>query len=341
MSTVRTQTVTRDEEDMRLDRWFAEHIPALTFGHLQKLLRSGQIRVDGGRVKSNTRLQAGQTIRIPPLKFDEEQEKQQAAHKASNADLEFLKSITLFEDDKVLVLNKPAGLAVQGGSGTTRHVDGILEAMRDRQDRKPRLVHRLDKDTSGVLIVAKTKGAASALAANFRKRATKKIYWALVRGVPKPKQGRISTYLAKEEGPRGDRMQIASHGDDGADHALSLYNVIETAGQRLSWVTLKPVTGRTHQLRAHCNHIGHPILGDPKYFDVENWEFPGGMQKRLHLHARRLIVPHPDSEKPPIDVTAPLPPHMQQSWNVLGFSNDLDEVMMDTVVHQSDNRKKR
>ena len=211
---------------------------------------------------------------------------------------------------------------MQGGSGLTRHVDAMLEALRDRKGQKPRLVHRLDRDTSGVLVVARTRLAAQKLAAAFRARTTRKIYWALVKGVPKPHQGRISTWLAKGEGPEGDRMRVARHGDDDASHAVSLYSVVDQAGQKLAWLSMRPVTGRTHQLRAHAAHIGHPIIGDPKYFEAEdNWDFPGGMQKKLHLHARRIVIPHPSGGR--LDVTAPLPPHMQQSWNLLGFDTEM------------------
>jgi 23S rRNA pseudouridine955/2504/2580 synthase len=188
------------------------------------------------------------------------------------------------------------------------------------------LVHRLDKDTSGCLLVAKTRFAASALAKTFRSRAARKIYWALVAGVPKPRQGRISTFLAKEERDEDSVMRIARHGDEGASHAVTYYAVVETAARRLAWLSLKPVTGRTHQLRAHTAHIGHPIVGDPKYFSKENWELPGGMQNRLHLLARRIVVPHPRGGT--IDVTAPLPPHMRQSWNLLG----LDDRRYDPIV---------
>ena len=178
-------------------------------------------------------------------------------------------------------------------------------------------MHRLDKDTAGCLLVAKTRFAAAALAKTFRSRSARKIYWALVAGVPRPTQGRISTFLAKEEREDESIMRIASHGEEGASHAVTYYAVVETAARQLAWLSLKPVTGRTHQLRAHMEHIGHPIVGDPKYFRIENWEFPGGMQNRLHLLARRIAVPHPRGGT--IDVTAPLPPHMQQSWNLLGF----------------------
>ena len=227
--------------------------------------------------------------------------------------------MTIHEDRDVLVLNKPMGLAVQGGSGISRHLDGMLASLADRDGQKPRLVHRIDKDTAGVLVVAKSRLAASELARAFRSRYARKVYWALVPGVPRVKQGRISTYLARGEGegPAGERMVIADHGDDGASHALTYYAVVEHAGQKLAWLSLKPVTGRTHQLRAHCAHIGHPIVGDPKYFDIENWQLPGGVQNRLHLLARRLVLPLPSGDV--LDVSAPLPPHMEQSWNLLGF----------------------
>jgi 23S rRNA pseudouridine955/2504/2580 synthase len=330
MRTVDTRKVSPDEAGMRLDRWFREHYPEISFGHLQKLLRSGQIRVDGSRARTNTRLDPGQAVRIPPLSEDAagprrhaeasaEQRRDRAEHPAAKQDdADVLRSALLYEDDQVLVFNKPAGLAVQGGSGLRTHVDAMLDAFRDRQGQKPRLVHRLDRDTSGVLVVARTRLAASKLAAAFRSRTTRKIYWALVRGVPKPRQGRISTWLAKGEGEAGERMRIARHGEDEASHAVSVYSVVDQAGQKLAWLSMRPVTGRTHQLRAHAAHIGHPIIGDSKYFEVDpNWELPGGMQNKLHLHARRIVMPHPAGGT--LDVTAPVPAHMQQSWNLLGF----------------------
>jgi 23S rRNA pseudouridine955/2504/2580 synthase len=335
-----TLKVKEDERGMRLDRWFKEHYPALPFGHLQKLLRTGRVRVDGGRVKTSTRLDPGQSVRVPPLSPsiapDAPKSSQgEAGEKAQfdlgspesttrplmgkeKTDAEFLKSITLYEDREVLVLNKPMGLAVQGGSGTVRHVDGLLEALRTKDGVKPRLVHRLDKDTAGVLLIAKTRLAAATLAKTFRTRSARKVYWALVAGVPKPRQGRVSTYLAKGAGPEGERMRVAKHGEKDASHAITYYAVVDNTAQKLAWLSLKPVTGRTHQLRAHMAAIGHPIVGDDKYFDIENWEFPGGMQNKLHLLARRLVIPHP-AGKGTIDVTAPLPPHMQQSWNLLGL----------------------
>ncbi len=327
MAGVEQKTVEGDEAGMRLDRWFKLHYPGLGFGQLQKLLRSGQVRVDGGRVKSDTRVQPGQTVRVPPLAVDGAGASGgpisgKTLRNAGDADL--LSKMLLYEDRKVFVLDKPAGLAVQGGSGVTRSVDSMLEAWRNARGEKPRLVHRLDRDTSGVLVVARTRGAAQALTSAFRERDTKKIYWALVRGVPRRREGRISTWLVKEPTPDGDRMRVCKHGEPGADHAVSNYRIVEQAGQGLAWLEMEPYTGRTHQLRVHAAHIGHPIIGDPKYFEADqNWEFPGGIQKRLHLHARRISIPNPDGGR--LVVTAPLPPHMVQSWNLLGFDEAAGE----------------
>lgn len=320
MATIQFRNVNGDEDGMRLDRWFKAHYPGLSFGQLQKLLRTGQVRVDGKRAKSNVRLSKGQEVRIPPLATDEKSVNaapKRAMPRADDKDGDFLRSILLYEDKDIYVFNKPAGLAVQGGSGMTRHLDGMMEALRDKQGQKPRLVHRLDRDTSGVIVVARKRSIATALTKAFRERSTQKTYWALVRGVPKPKQGRVSTYLAKYQAEDGDRMRVARHGDDGAQHAVTHYSVVDQVGQKLSWLTMKPVTGRTHQLRVHTAYMECPIIGDPKYFNIENWELPGGIQKKLHLHARRIRIPHPKGGM--LDVTAPLPPHMQQSWNLLGF----------------------
>lgn len=324
---VQTLVVEPDEADMRVDRFLVARFPQLAFTHIQRIVRKGELRVDGKRAQPNDRLQAGQKVRIPPLKLDQPKLVARSAVK-EQGDRDFLKSITLYEDKDVLIINKPMGLAVQGGSGTTRHVDQLLESMRDDEGQRPRLVHRLDKDTAGCLVIAKTRFAASTMAKSFRSRTTRKIYWALVAGVPRVRQGRISTYLAKE-GEEGDsRMRVARHGDEGASHALTYYAVVETAAQKLAWMSLKPVTGRTHQLRAHAAHIGHPIVGDPKYFDIENWELPGGIQNKLHLLARRIVIAHPRTGKP-IDVTAPLPPHMQQSFNLLGFDTGRYDPIVD------------
>ena len=322
---VQNVAVTPDEAGMRVDRFFEARYPSLSFSHIQRVIRKGEVRVNGKRTQPKNRLEAGQTVRIPPLRLDQPKPRATGSE-ADEKTREFLKSITLHEDPDVLVLNKPMGLAVQGGSGTTRHLDGMLEVLRDAHGQRPRLVHRLDKDTSGCLLVAKTRFAASALAKTFRSRSARKVYWALVAGVPKVPQGRISTFLAKEEREDESFMRIASHGDKGASHAMTYYAVVDNAGPILSWISLKPVTGRTHQLRAHMDHIGHPIIGDPKYFAREDWELPGGMQDRLHLLARRIVVPHPRGGT--LDISAPLPPHMLQSWNLLG----LDAKRYDPIV---------
>ena len=306
-TSVQNVAVTADENGMRVDRFFEARFPGLSFSHIQRVIRKGEVRVNGKRTEPKNRLEAGQTVRIPPLRLDVPKARTMG-NEADQTTADFLKSITLYEDADVLVLNKPMGLAVQGGSGTTRHLDGMLEVLRDTHGQRPRLVHRLDKDTAGCLLVAKTRFAASALAKTFRSRSARKVYWALVAGVPKVPQGRISTYLAKEEREDKSIMRIARHGDEGASHAVTYYAIVETSGPLLSWISLKPVTGRTHQLRAHMDHIGHPIVGDPKYFAIENWQLPGGMQDKLHLLARRIAVPHPRGGT--IDITAPLPQHM-------------------------------
>ena len=316
---VQTVVVTPDEDNMRVDRFLEARFPGLSFSHIQRIVRKGELRVNGKRADSKDRLEAGQSVRIPPLRLDAPKTAS-ALSDAEQRTLQQLKEMTLYEDDDVLVLNKPFGLAVQGGSGTTRHIDQMLEVMRDSKGQKPRLVHRIDKDTSGCLLIAKTRFAASHLTGAFRSRSARKTYWALVPGLPKPKQGRISTFLAKEESEDDTIMRIAQHGDEGASHAVTYYAVVETAGNKLTWVSLKPVTGRTHQLRAHMEHIGHPIVGDPKYFNIENWQLPGGLQNRLHLLARRIVIPHPRGGV--IDASAPLPPHMLQSWNLLGLEAD-------------------
>ena len=312
---VQTVAVTADESGMRVDRFLEAKFPSLSFSHIQRVIRKGELRVDGKRVDGKDRLAEGQAVRIPPLKLDAPKGRRAFRRRGEDARLPQIDHA--LRGRRCPRPQQADGARVQGGSGTTRHVDGMLDVMRDKSGQRPRLVHRLDKDTSGCLLVAKTRFAASALAKVFRSREARKIYWALVAGVPKPHQGRISTFLAKEEREDEFVMRIARHGEEGASHAVTYYAVVETSAQQLAWVSLKPVTGRTHQLRAHMAHIDHAIVGDPKYFNKENWKLPGGIQNRLHLLARRIAVPHPRGGV--IDVTAPLPPHMVQSWNLLGL----------------------
>lgn len=317
---VETIKVKKDEDGLRVDRWFRTHFPGLAYGHLQKLLRSGQIRVNSKRVQANDRVTAGSEVRVPQSVRTPAATapKGKTAPPASQRDRELIESLIIYEDDAVLALNKPFGLAVQGGSGTTRHIDGILAGMEDRFGGRPRLVHRLDRDTTGVLLVAKSRDAASKLGKVFQSRSAAKTYWALIKGVPKPPQGKVTAPLVKAAGPDGDRVRKALPGEqDVAMHATTNYSVIDRAAHKASWVSLKPVTGRQHQLRAHMATIGHPIVGDNKY-DGQDVMKDSGLEPKLHLHARRLIIPHPVTREK-IDITAPLPPHMRFAFDLLGF----------------------
>jgi 23S rRNA pseudouridine955/2504/2580 synthase len=313
MSGVEQKTVGSEEDGIRLDRWFAAHYPNLPFGRLQKLIRTGQVRVDRGRTKTSARLASGQIVRVPPV--DDAPETQKPKYRADDAS--FLCDIIIYEDKDVFVLNKPPGIAVQGGSGTKRHIDGMLKSMPNRQGEFPRLVHRLDRDTSGCLLVARTRAAASHFGKVFGSRSARKIYWALVAGQPHPLQGRISCFLARQSTPDGEQMCVVDASVEGAQHALTHYSVTDTAGGRFSWVTLKPVTGRTHQLRVHMAELGTPIIDDPRYFNIENWQRPDELGNGLHLHARRLSIPLQSGQR--LDISSPLPPHMVQSFEALGF----------------------
>jgi 23S rRNA pseudouridine955/2504/2580 synthase len=310
---------------MRLDRWFRSHFAGLPHSRLEKLLRTGQVRVDGARVKANLRLSAGQTVRVPPLPALAPPAKSATARTLTKAERELLAAITLYEDDDLLVLNKPHGMAVQGGTKTTHHLDQLLEALGDNPKTRPRLVHRLDRDTSGVLVVAKRREVAAKLGRAFQTRSVRKIYWALVKGVPKPPQGKIDDALVKAAGPEGDRVRKARPGEqERAQSAVTHYAVVDRAGQAVSWLSLKPVTGRQHQLRAHAAIIGHPILGDEKYRGDR--DLPEDVPHKLHLHARRISFKHP-SDDGVVDVTAPLPEHMRRSFDLFGFAEggDIEE----------------
>ncbi len=315
MSGVSQKIISEDENGMRLDRWFALHFSHVPNTRIQKLVRTGQIRVNKGRVKTNTRLEAGQIIRVPPI--DDAPKKSEP--KYSEKDAQFLRDLILYEDENVYVFNKPHGLAVQGGSGTKRHIDGMLKSLPNKKGEAPRLVHRLDRDTSGCLLVAKTRQAASHLGSVFRSRSARKIYWALSVGVPNPPQGNISCFLGRVKTQNGEQMAVVGKDVKGAQHSLSYYSVTDNAGRNFAWITLKPVTGRTHQLRVHLNQLGTPILDDPRYFELDNhhWERPDDFGQGLHLHARRLALPLPGGKK--LDISAPLPKHMQHSFDLLGF----------------------
>jgi 23S rRNA pseudouridine955/2504/2580 synthase len=321
---VATARVAADEDGLRLDRWFRRRYPDLTHGRLEKLLRTGQVRVDGKRAKSGFRLAAGQSIRVPPLGATAAPPPREGARPpVASADARMLIERVLYKDDDVIVLDKPAGLAVQGGSGTHRHLDGMLDALRFGAER-PRLVHRLDRDTSGVLVLARTARAAAKLTAAFRGRDARKVYWAAVAGVPHPLEGRIDAPLAKTGGSKGERVVVARSArasprveDKEGQRAVTRYRVADRAGKRAAWLVLEPETGRTHQLRVHAAALGTPVLGDGKYGGRDAFLRGGGVSPKLHLHARAIRLPHPRGGQ--IEVAAKLPAHMAATWMFLGF----------------------
>jgi 23S rRNA pseudouridine955/2504/2580 synthase len=311
MSGVQTLTVAEEDAEIRLDRWFRRHFPELGHGRLEKLLRTGQVRIDGRRAGAGDRVAAGQAIRVPPLG---ERGSQEPPHprEARPEDIQLLMAAVLHHDDDLIVIDKPPGLAVQGGTNTERHLDGLLDALCFGGER-PRLVHRLDKDTSGVLVLARSAAVAAKLAEAFRGKATRKLYWAAVIGSPKPRQGRIDERLKKLPGRLGERMAI----DQDGQRAVTYYRTIAHAGDKIAWLALEPVTGRTHQLRVHCTAIGTPILGDGKYGGAA--AHPSGVPgaRQLHLHARLIDLPHPRGGR--LRVVAPLPAHMRETWRFFGF----------------------
>ncbi len=318
--TIEKRAVRADDDGLRLDRWLKKHYPSLPHALVQKLVRTGQVRVDGGRMKAEGRLAAGQEIRVPAHYTAPPAEPQPSLKPPpgiSKADRDFIERMIVFEDDRIGILNKPFGIAVQGGTKTVRHIDGLLAGMADRfGGERPRLVHRLDRDTTGILVFAKDRQTAARLGRLFQTRSVQKIYWAVTRGVAKPPQGKVEAPLVKAAGPEGDRVRKARPGEQElAQHAATYYSVIDRSGN-IAWVSLKPVTGRQHQLRAHMDILGTPILGDQKYGDVA--EIPvDGIDRKLHLHARRLTLK--DATLGEIDISAPLPPHMAKTFDLLGF----------------------
>ena len=323
------RTVTEDEIDIRLDRWLRRHFPGLTQAAIQKFCRTGQVRVDGKRVEASARLVAGQEVRIPPIQASAEIAPDTEGPRAVPMDArtrEDLERSVIYRDEQIIVLNKPHGLAVQGGPGITRHLDGMLDALRFGAPHRPRLVHRLDRDTSGVILLARSPGVAAKLAAAFRTRAVKKTYWAVVAGRPVPVEGRIDLPLIRiGGGPRGERSAPADRGDKDAAHAITDYLTLDNAGQKLAWLELQPLTGRTHQLRVHCFALGAPILGDVKYHEPDQNNagsaIVDGLPAELHLHARALELPHPAGGI--LFVEAELPPHMRETFRLLGFTAPL------------------
>lgn len=305
---------------MRLDRWFKTHYPMIGHGRLEKLLRTGQVRVDGGRAKAGQRIETGARIRIPPLGDDPAgppKDRRGPRPSVSREDIAALEARILHMDDHVIVINKPAGLPVQGGSKTTKHLDGMLGALQYGKPERPRLVHRLDKDTSGVLVLARDRRTATRLGDVFRSKSANKLYWALVAGVPRPRWGRIDAPLEKLGDHQGERVEYS----EGGKRAITEYAVIEAAGSRAAWLVLRPLTGRTHQLRVHCKVLGTPIVGDGKYGGSEC--FLSGVSGKMHLHARSISIPLPSGKM--IEVSAPIDGHMLTTWKMFDFNADYND----------------
>ncbi len=337
MSAVLLLTVSEEDGEQRLDRWFKRRFPHVTQGHVEKMCRTGQVRVDSARCKASDRVVPGQTIRVPPLP-DAAAPAPRRAGSISAADEKMIQNAVLWKDEHIIILNKPPGLPSQGGSGQgDRHVDGLAEALKFGYKEKPKLVHRLDKDTSGVLMLARTDRVARALSEALRHHNTRKIYWAAVAGVPHPRKGSIKYALQKApghgRGGEGEKMmcihpaKVADYPD--AKRAQTDYFTLWFLGNRLSWMALEPITGRTHQLRAHMAEIGHPILGDGKYGGSEadnmgdGWGagVGGDLSRKLHLHARMLKVQHPIT-KEMMTWIAPLPEHMARTWKTLDWGEN-------------------
>jgi 23S rRNA pseudouridine955/2504/2580 synthase len=314
---VSIQTVGDDEADTRLDRFLRRRYPALTQGALQKMCRTGQVRVDGHRVDASARLQTGQAVRVPPMPAAPEK----APIVITPGEHREMERLVLYRDDQVIVLNKPPGLATQGGPGITRHLDGMLDVLRGDGDR-PRLVHRLDRDTSGVILLARTAAVAARLAALFRSREVEKTYWAVVAGRPLPVEGQIDQPLKRVSGPFGERTVVADRKDKDGQRAYTNYRTLDHAAQKLAWLELSPLTGRTHQLRVHCVSLGAVIVGDEKYAEPRDngsgGSYVEGLPDKLHLHARSLLLPHPAGGT--LEVAAELPPHMRETFSTLGFT---------------------
>lgn len=322
MSEIRTFIVAPDDDDIRLDRWFKRHLPDTSFTTVAKWARTGQLRVDGARAAPGDRIAAGQTLRFPPPEpVPVAGKPKRERPPLTDDEIAFARELVIHQDAQAFVLNKPPGLATQGGTKTLQHVDGLLDALQFDNEGRPKLVHRLDKDTSGALLVARTSRAAAFFAKAFSGRTAKKVYWALVVGVPSIEDGMIELPIAKQPGTGGEKMHVD---EAEGQPARSRYRVIERAGNRAAWVELQPFTGRTHQLRVHMAAIGHPIVGDGKYGGPEAF-LTGGISRKMHLHSRRISVDHPDGGK--IDVEAELPTHFAESLSGLGFDQMAGNMM--------------
>lgn len=322
---VRQFTVADDDDGIRLDRWFKRHLPDVSFNLVSRWARTGQLRINGKRASPGDRIEAGQVLRVPPAEPARAEtptaKPRRERPQLSEDQLAYAQSFVIHKDRSALVINKPPGLATQGGTKTSEHVDGLLDALIFEAEGRPKLVHRLDKDTSGALLLARSSRAAASFAKSFSSRTARKVYWALVVGVPDIDDGMIELPLAKQPGTGGEKMHVDER--EGLP-ARTRYRVIERAGNRAAWVELQPFTGRTHQLRVHMAAIGHPIVGDGKYGGKEAF-LTGGISRKMHLHARRIRIDHPDGGQ--VDVTAELPRHFAESIETLGFDPLLAEAL--------------
>jgi 23S rRNA pseudouridine955/2504/2580 synthase len=332
MADARTFRISEDDDGIRLDRWFKRNQPEISFNQVSRWARTGQLRLDGKKVAPGDRIEAGQEISLPPAESTPKRAgpAKPKRNPLSEEEEEFVRSLVIYEDEGAFVVNKPPGLATQGGTKTHNHLDRLLDGLADEAGNRPKLVHRLDKDTSGALLIARSARSAAFFSKIFAGRAAKKVYWALVIGVPSASEGLVDAPLAKQPGTGGEKMHVD---EEAGQSAKTRWRVIDRAGNRAAWVELQPLTGRTHQLRAHMAAIGHPIVGDGKYGGVDSF-LTGGISRKLHLHARRLKIDSPGGK---IDVTADLPEHFEQSLQGLGF--EASEGTPPPVVHRPKPRK--
>jgi len=317
---VRQFTISADDDDIRVDRWFKRHMQDVPFNVVSRWARTGQLRLDGKRVAPGDRVTAGQVLRVPPAEIERPGRAPKTRKELSQDQIDFAQELVIHKDRAAIVVNKPPGLATQGGSKTTTHLDGLLDALAFENTGRPKLVHRLDKDTSGAILLARSPGAASFFSKRFSGRTARKVYWAIVMGVPEIADGMIDLPLSKQPGSGGEKMHVD---EENGQPAKSRYRIIERAGNRACWVELQPHTGRTHQLRVHMAAIGHPILGDGKYGGKDAF-LTGAISRKMHLHARRLRIEHPDGQK--LDVKADLPEHFSETVENLGLDLELGDL---------------
>ena len=321
---VRSFTVAEDDDGIRLDRWFKRHLPDTSFNIVSRWARTGQLRIDGKRVAPGDRVATGQVLRVPPAEpalAEGPGRPQRIVEPLTEEETAYVQDMVMARGRDWFILNKPPGLATQGGTKTVQHLDRLLDGLANEDGHRPKLVHRLDKDTSGVVLVARSARAAGHFAKSFAGRTARKVYWALVVGVPSIEQGVIDAPIAKQAGTGGEKMQVD---EENGQAARTRYRLIERAGNRTAWVELQPQTGRTHQLRVHMAAIGHPIVGDAKYGGAESF-LTGGISRKMHLHARRLKIDGMDGK--PIDYSAELPPHFAESLATLGFEQLAGEML--------------